>query len=123
MVSGHRIEKKIPVEEFLETLTNYNREDIFCTKHTFFRLSEEQRNVFKCDTIRDFLLGQTPKLVGVQFNQLYAVFYPHKKCAILILFDLDTFFVFFIFKPLLFSCAQTPDWASQGRPSSGCDAV
>lgn len=79
MVSGHRIEKKIPVEEFLETLTNYNREDIFCTKHTFFRLSEEQRNVFKCDTIRDFLLGQTPKLVGVQFNQLYAVFYPHKK--------------------------------------------
>ncbi|MBR9675707.1 hypothetical protein GOV05_01730 [Candidatus Woesearchaeota archaeon] len=78
MVQGHRIEKKISVTEFLESMKYYSRKDITCTKHTFFRLSENQRKLFKCDNIIDFLLTDKPTLVGLQYNQCYAVFYKDK---------------------------------------------
>ena len=79
MVEGHRIERKIKVAEFLELIKDYSREYINCTNHTFFRLSEKQRKVFKCDKIRDYLLDETPHLTGIQYNGCYAVFYKYEK--------------------------------------------
>ena len=47
MAKGHRIEKRIEVKTFLETIKNYNEEQIVTTQHTFFRLDEEERKIFK----------------------------------------------------------------------------
>lgn len=79
MVKGHRIERKIKVGDFLDMLKNYSRENINCTDHTFFRLSEKQRKIFKCERIRDYLLDEIPHLVGIQYNRCYAVFYKYEK--------------------------------------------
>ncbi len=79
MVKGHRIERKIRVNKFLETIKNYSKENIICTKHTFFRLSEEQRKIFKCNDIKDYLLEKDPYFVGIQYNGCYAVFYKYEK--------------------------------------------
>lgn len=79
MVKGHRIERKIDVGEFLDIIKNYSQESIICTKHTFFRLSEKQRKIFKCGNIRDYLLNKIPHLIGIQYNGCYAVFYRYQK--------------------------------------------
>ena len=79
MVQGHRIERKIKVNNFLDIIKNYSRESINCTDHTFFRLSEKQRKIFICDKIRDYLLLEIPRLVGIQYNRSYAVFYKYQK--------------------------------------------
>ena len=79
MVYGNRINKKIEVEEFLETIKEYSKEQIECTNHVFFRLSEKQRENFTCETIKEYLFHKTPFLVGVQENGNYAIFYRYKK--------------------------------------------
>ena len=79
MVKGHRIKRKVKISDFLDLINNYSRENINCTEHTFFRLSEKQRKIFKCDSIEDYLLEKTPHLIGIQYNGCYAVFYKHKN--------------------------------------------
>ena len=76
MVSqGHIINREISVKEFQEQLAYYSKEQVQCTDHTFFRLSEKQRKLFKCEEIKEMLFGQTPVFVGIQNNGNYAVFY------------------------------------------------
>ena len=79
MVDGHRIEKEISADNFLSIIKNYSGEEIHCTNHTFFRLSEKQRKIFKCEHIKDYLLLRTPYLAGIQRNKCYAVFYRYQK--------------------------------------------
>jgi hypothetical protein len=79
MVKGHRIESLVDIEEFLLKISSFSREQIECTSHTFFRLSDNQRKIFKCDKIKDFLLLEKPVLVGKQFNGCYAIFFPYKR--------------------------------------------
>ena len=57
MIKGHKIENKIDIEKFLDIVKNYTEEQIITTQHTFFRLAEKQRKVFKDIVIRDCLLG------------------------------------------------------------------
>ena len=52
MTKGHRIEKRIEVKIFLETIKNYTEEQIVTTQHTFFRLNEEERKIFKDEVIK-----------------------------------------------------------------------
>lgn len=78
VIKGHRIEKKIKIEEFLEMVGNYSKDKIECTHHTFFRLSKKQRKLFKCEDIREYLLGKKPVSVGIQYNKNYAIFYTYK---------------------------------------------
>ena len=47
MVKGHRIEKKVKVETFLDIIKSYTKDQINTTDHTFFRLNEQQRKIFK----------------------------------------------------------------------------
>lgn len=89
MIIGHRIEKKINANEFLELVGNYSKDRIHCTEHTFFRLSENQRKLYKCDEIKNYLLEQKPLLVGIQYNKNYAVFYPRGNEIIKIILDID----------------------------------
>ena len=83
MVKGHRIEKRIEVKTFLETIKNYNKEQIMTTQHTFFRLNEQQRKIFKESMLKGYLLDKIPILVGIQFNGNYAVFYDYSKNEVL----------------------------------------
>ncbi|MCK4670503.1 MAG: hypothetical protein KAT43_04830 [Nanoarchaeota archaeon] len=83
MIKGHRIEKKEEIETFLERIRHYTKDQIECTKHTFFRLSEKQRKIFKSEDIKRILLESTPLLVGIQFNGNYATFYKFKENKII----------------------------------------
>ena len=83
MVKGHRIEKKVEVETFLDIIKNYTKDRINTTDHTFFRLSEKQRKIFKDEVLKEYLLAKTPILVGIQFNGNYAVFYDYSKNEVL----------------------------------------
>jgi len=89
MVKGHRIERAIETEEFLELMKTYINESIECTHHTFFRLNNKQRKIFKCQKIRDLLIHEIPPLVGVQYNGCYAVFYRHMKRFIRMILNID----------------------------------
>ena len=79
MVKGHRIKIKVEVENFLDTIKSYNKEQINTTDHTFFRLSEKQRKIFKDEVLKEYLLAKIPILVGIQFNGNYAAFYDYSK--------------------------------------------
>ena len=75
MIKGHQIERKEGVETFLARVKYFQNNDIECTAHTFFRLSEKQRKLFKCEHIKEIILHSAPLLVGIQYNSNYAVFY------------------------------------------------
>ena len=83
MVKGHRIEKKVEVETFLDIIKSYTRNQINTTDHTFFRLNEQQRKIFKESVLKEYLLAKIPILVGIQFNGNYAVFYDYSKNEVL----------------------------------------
>ena len=89
-IQGHRIEKKLSIEEVSVLLSNYNKKDVYCTNHTFFRLSEKQRKVFKCQDIIDYLVYKKPIFAAIQYNGNYAIFYKHKNesCIIRIMVDI-----------------------------------
>jgi len=75
MFDLNKIKKKVEVKEFLDFLKDYSSENIECTQHPFFRLSEKQRKIFTCDELKRILTKETPFLVGLQNNDNYAVFY------------------------------------------------
>ena len=79
MTKGHRIEKRIEVKTFLETIKNYAEEQIVTTQHTFFRLNDEERKIFKESVLKEYLTAKIPILVGIQYNRGYAVFYDYSK--------------------------------------------
>lgn len=79
MIGGNRIRERVPADEFMETLKGYGRENVACTEHTFFRLSQKQRELFTCESIREILFGDLPVLVGLQNNGCFAAFYKHKS--------------------------------------------
>ena len=83
MVKGHRIEKRVEVKTFLGTIKNYTNEQIITIQHTFFRLNEQQRKIFKESVLKEYLLAKIPILVGIQFNGNYAVFYDYSKNEVL----------------------------------------
>ena len=83
MTKGHRIEKGIEVRTFLEIIKNYSEEQIVTTQHTFFRLNEEERKIFKESVLRGYLTTKIPVLVGIQHNKNHAVFYDCSKNEVL----------------------------------------
>ena len=83
MAKGHKLEKRISIEKFLDTIKNYTNEQILTTEHTFFRLDEEERKIFKESVLKEYLTTRIPILVGIQFNGNYAVFYDYSKNEVL----------------------------------------
>jgi len=78
MVKGHRIEKFESVEEFLHRIRGYGDNEIICSPHALFRLSEAQRKVFDCETLKRYLRSEAPLRCGWQYNKKYSVFYAFK---------------------------------------------
>jgi hypothetical protein len=79
MLIGNKIREKIEVRNFIEKVRDYGHENIECSSHTFFRLSEKQRSIFTCDSIKQMLLNDIPILAGIQHNGCYTAFYKHKN--------------------------------------------
>ena len=79
MTKGHRIDKKIDIKTFLEIIKHYNENQIITTEHTYFRLDEEERKIFKDSVLREYLFNKVPILAGIQYNLNYAVFYGYSK--------------------------------------------
>jgi len=78
MFNETKIKKRVEIEEFIGFIKEYKSEQIECTPHTFFRLSEKQRKIYTCDELRKILTQEKPFLVGFQHNENYAVFYKYK---------------------------------------------
>ncbi|MBI4117031.1 hypothetical protein HY449_04785 [Candidatus Pacearchaeota archaeon] len=79
MFEETKIEKRVEIEEFIKFIKEYKEEQIECTSHTFFRLSEKQRKIYTCDELKKILTQEKPFLVGFQYNKNYAVFYKHQN--------------------------------------------
>ncbi len=79
MLIGNRMREKIELQDFVSMVKNYGSENIECSSHTFFRLSEKQRTIFTCENIRQTLLNDIPVLAGIQYNGCHSAFYKHKN--------------------------------------------
>ena len=77
MINETQIKKKVKTEDFLRFIKEYKKEEIECTHHTFFRLSEKQRKIYTCGELRRILTEEIPFLVGFQYNENYAAFYRY----------------------------------------------
>ncbi len=88
MFIGTKIKKKVGIKEFLDFLKDYDKENIECTDHTFFRLSEKRSKTFTCDELKRVLIKETPFLVGLQNNDNYAVFYTYNNKNLKIIVNL-----------------------------------
>jgi hypothetical protein len=89
MIKGHKIERKIEINDFLDMTKSFNEQNIITTDHTFFRLNEKQRKIFKEKVIKEYILSEIPILVGIQFNGCYAVFYKYGKDTLKVLLDIQ----------------------------------
>ena len=65
MSSDAMIKKRVEIEDFLVLIKKYRDYQIECTSHTFFRLSEKQREIFTCEELRKILLTKKPFLAGI----------------------------------------------------------
>ena len=83
MVRGYRIEKFEDIEIFISRIKDFAENDIECTPHTLFRLSEKQRKVFTCDELKKSLMNEVPVKVGIQHNKNHAIYYKYKDQKIL----------------------------------------
>lgn len=89
MIRGHKIERRIDIKKFMDIIKNIDEAHIYTTDHTFFRLNESQRKLFKEKVIKEFILKQSPALVGIQYNKCYAVFYKYGKDLLRITLDIQ----------------------------------
>jgi hypothetical protein len=89
MSNDTKIEKRVDIADFVEFFRDYNEGQIECTRHTFFRLSEKQREIFTCDTLKKILIQQTPFLVGIQYNKNYALFYKYENRNLKVIVNLS----------------------------------
>ena len=79
MISDTQIKKKLEDSEFLKIIKKYKEEQIECTNHTFFRLSQKQREIFTQNELKEIVFKEKPLLAGIQNNGNYAVFYEKEK--------------------------------------------
>jgi len=89
MFSDTKIKEKINPKKFLKIINKYSPEQIECTSHTFFRLSQKQREIFIPDELKRILLTETPFLSGVQYNGNYAVFYEYENKSLKIILNIN----------------------------------
>ena len=82
-----RIIKIVEYYDFKELIKKYSGK-IIVNPHAYFRLNEMQRKVYKSDHLIYILSEEIPKLVGIQTNDRYAVFFSRKEGYLRIIFNL-----------------------------------
>ena len=86
---GNKIEKRVDVNEFTPFIQDYTEQEIHITDHALFRLQENERKIFKEKLIKEFILGDTPFLAGIQENGNYALFYEYGKDVLKLIVDIQ----------------------------------
>ena len=86
---GNKIIKEVEVGEFSDIIKKYSKNQIECTRHTFFRLNEKQRKIYTLGELIKILMEEKPILVGIQENKNYAVFYKYKEKHLKIILRID----------------------------------
>lgn len=89
MFGNTKIEKKVDIENFIKSIQQYKRNQIECTSHTFFRLSEKQRKIYTCDELKKIITNKKPFLVGFQYNKNHAVFYKYNNKILKMILNID----------------------------------
>jgi len=89
MKRSYRIEKFEDVAVFRERMKNFDPNTIECTEHTFFRLSEGQRKIFRCDDLKSVLLNDIPLRIGIQYDRKYAIYYNYQGRVLKMLLSLS----------------------------------
>ncbi len=87
---GNKIIEKVEVEKFLALIAKYPQHQIECTGHAFFRLNEEQRQIYTEKEICRVIMQEKPFLVGLQSNSNHAVFYKYQGKILKILVAIET---------------------------------
>lgn len=90
MFNNTKIKKRVDVNKFVKFIKEYKKEQIGCTEHTFFRLSQKQREIFTCEELKRILFDEKPFLVGIQHNENYAVFYKYKNKNLKIILGMNS---------------------------------
>ncbi len=89
MAVSHELERKVDIIYFLRLIDEIQEKQIYLTTHTFSRLEEGERKVFKEQVIKEIIKYQIPKLVGIQKNGLYATFFDYGKKVLRIMIDIQ----------------------------------
>jgi flagellin-specific chaperone FliS len=79
MIIGHKIKQQIKTETFLNLLESYSDNQIISTHHTFIRLKERERKLYKHTDIIDILRENIPLFVGRQYNENISALYRIKN--------------------------------------------
>src|SRR3989338_4572867 len=85
---GNKIIEKIETDKFLTLLSRYTEDQIEHTVHTFFRLSQKQRQIYTEKELRQIIMKEKPFLVGLQYNGNYAAFYLYNNKMLKIIISL-----------------------------------
>ncbi len=89
MLGDTKIKERVSTKKFLEIISKYDAKNLECTSHTFFRLSQKQREIFTSNELRKIVLKEKPFLVGIQYNENYAAFYKHSDKILKVIFHID----------------------------------
>ncbi len=82
-----RITKKVDYIEFRQLIDKYKGR-IKVNRHSYFRLSEMQRKVYKDRALMEMLIEGNPLFVGIQKNKNYAAFFRKKQVYIRLIFKI-----------------------------------
>ncbi len=89
MFEEHKVKGKVKISIFLKKIEEYGYENIEATDHTFFRLSQKQREIYTEEVLKKIIFNEKPLEVCIQKNNNYAVIYLYKENKLLkILLDL-----------------------------------
>lgn len=80
----------VDTENFLTLLSKYTEDQIEHTIHTFFRLSQKQKQIYTEKELRQIITKEKPFLVGLQYNGNYAAFYLYHNKTLKIIISFKT---------------------------------
>ncbi|MEW5896472.1 MAG: hypothetical protein AB1668_02165 [Nanoarchaeota archaeon] len=87
-VAETRIIKEVGYFEFKEFIDKFKGK-IKVNPHTYFRLNEMQRKVYKDEVLIKLLTEEKPAFIGVQKNQNYAAFFSKKQGYLRLMFKVS----------------------------------
>ncbi len=90
MIDDHNIKEKVSVKNFLKKFNSYSTKSLEVTAHTFIRLSEKQRKLYKEEELINSIYSTKPIEVSIQKNGIYAVIYPFEGRLLKVLFDISS---------------------------------
>lgn len=83
-----RIIKKVDYFEYKSLIERYKNK-IEINPHSYFRLNQAQRKVYKNGHLINMLKEEKPSLIGIQQNERYAAFFRRKEGFLRIIFQIN----------------------------------